>query len=168
MDFVADNLFNGRRIRALTVVDNFSRECLEIHVDHAVKGQHVVSRLEWLRLFSGRKPQRIQVDNGSEFISKALDKWAYENDVTLDFSRPGKPTDNPFIESFNGSFRDECLNTHWFLSLSDARKKIETWRKEYNEFRPHSSLENMTPNDFARTRIDHSTSQISLQSTGTD
>lgn len=168
MDFVADNLFNGRRIRALTVVDNFSRECLDIHVDHAVKGQHVVSRLEWLRLFAGRKPHRIQVDNGSEFISKALDKWAYENNVTLDFSRPGKPTDNPFIESFNGSFRDECLNTHWFLSLFDARKKIETWRKEYNEFRPHSSLENMTPNDFARTQIDHSTSQISLKSTGTD
>ncbi|WP_430735388.1 IS3 family transposase [Halodesulfovibrio aestuarii] len=168
MDFVADNLFNGRRIRALTVVDNFSRECLEIHVDHAIKGQQVVIRLEWLRLFSGRKPQRIQVDNGSEFISKALDKWAYENNVTLDFSRPGKPTDNPFIESFNGSFRDECLNTHWFLSLSDARKKIETWRKEYNEFRPHSSLENMTPNDFVRSHIDHSTSQFSLQSTGTD
>ncbi len=119
-------------------------------------------------MFAGRKPHRIQVDNGSEFISKALDKWAYENNVTLDFSRPGKPTDNPFIESFNGSFRDECLNTHWFLSLSDTRKKIETWRKEYNDFRPHSSLENMTPNDFARTQINHSTSQISLKSTGTD
>ncbi len=95
-------------------------------MDHAIKRQHVVSRLEWLRLFSGRKSQRIQVDNGSEFISKTLDKWVYENNVTLDFSRPGKPTDNPFIESFNGSFRDECLNTHWFLSLSDARKKVET------------------------------------------
>lgn len=162
MDSVAVNLFNGRRIRALTVVDNFSRECLEIHVDHAIKGQHVVSRVEWFRLFAGRKPHRIQVDNGSEFISKALDKWAYENNITLDFSRPGKPTDNPFIESFNGSLRDECLNTHWFLSLSDARKKIKTWRNEYNEFRPHSSLENMTPNDFVPAQIDYSISPISL------
>lgn len=168
MDFVADNLFNGRRIRALTVVDNFSRECLDIHVDHAIKGDQVVTRLEWLRLFLGRLPRRVQVDNGSEFISKTLDKWAYENGVTLDFSRPGKPTDNPFIESFNGSFRDECLNTNWFLSLPDARRKIENWRIEYNEFRPHSSLGDMTPNDFALAHISTPESQISLLFTGTD
>ena len=168
MDFVADSLFNGRRIRALTVVDNFSRECVDIHVGHAIKGEKVVARLEWLRLFTGRKPVRIQVDNGSEFISKALDKWAYENGVTLDFSRPGKPTDNPFIESFNGSFRDECLNTHWFLSLPDARTKIETWRKEYNEFRPHSSLGDMTPNDFSLAHAEQPKGRISLCSTGTD
>jgi putative transposase len=87
-------------------------------------------------------------DNGSEFISKALDSWAYENQVVLDFSRPGKPTDNPFIESFNGSFRDECLNSHWFLSLDDAREKIEDSRKEYNAFRPHSSLDDLTPEAF--------------------
>jgi putative transposase len=92
-------------------------------------------------------PERIQVDNGSEFISKALDLWAYDNRVTLDFSRPGKPTDNPFIESFNGSFRDECLNAHWFLSLEDAREKIEAWRQEYNSFRPHSSLGGRTPDE---------------------
>ena len=91
---------------------------------------------------------RIQVDNGSEFISKALDKWAYDNAVTLDFSRPGKPTDNPYIESFNGSFRDECLNLHWFLSLEDARTKIEAWRNEYNSFRPHQSLDDLTPDMF--------------------
>jgi len=167
MDFVADNLFNGRRIRALTVVDNFSRECLDIHVGHGIKGEQVVARLEWLRLFMGRKPVRIQVDNGSEFISKALDKWAYKNEVTLDFSRPGKPTDNPFIESFNGSFRDECLNTHWFLSLQDARTKIELWRKEYNEFRPHSSLGDMTPNDYSLAHSEPPQSRISLCSTGT-
>lgn len=119
MDFVADQLFNGRKIRALTIVDNWSRECMS-----------------------------IQVDNGSEFISKALDKWAYENGVTLDFSRPGKPTDNPFIESFNGSFRDECLNAHWFLSLEDAAHKIEMWRKDYNEFRPHSALGNLSPKEY--------------------
>jgi len=96
-----------------------------------------------------RIPKRIKVDNGSEFISKALDKWAYENQVALEFSRPGKPTDNAYIESFNGSFRDECLNVHWFMSLEDAREKIEIWRCDYNEFRPHSSLGNMTPNEFA-------------------
>jgi putative transposase len=87
------------------------------------------------------------VDNGSEFISKDFDKWAYENKVTLDFSRPGKPTDNPFIESFNGSFRDECLNVNWFLSQEDAEDKINAWREEYNHFRPHSSLKDLTPNE---------------------
>jgi putative transposase len=149
MDFAADNLFNGRRIRALTVVDNFSRQCLAIQVGHSMKAEQVVSTMEGLRLFAGRKPQRIQVGNGSEFISKALDKWAYENKVALDFSRPGKPTDNALIESFNGSFRDECLNTHWFLSLDDARQKIEDWCQDYNRFRPHSSLGNMAPDEFA-------------------
>ena len=104
--------------------------------------------MERLKQEHGRVPERIKVDNGSEFISKALDKWAYDNQVTLDFSRPGKPTDNPFIESFNGSFRDECLNIHWFLSLADAREKIEAWRQEYNSFRPHSSLDGMTPEEW--------------------
>jgi putative transposase len=92
-------------------------------------------------------PERIQVDNGSEFISKDFDRWAYENKVILDYSRPGKPTDNPFIESFNGSFRDECLNVNWFLSMDDAAEKIEAWRDEYNNFRPHSSLNDLTPNE---------------------
>ncbi|MCC9169222.1 integrase core domain-containing protein, partial [Pontibacter harenae] len=99
-------------------------------------------------------PKRIQVDNGSEFISKALDKWAYDNKVTLDFSRPGKPTDNAFIESFNGSFRDECLNTNWFLSLEDAREKIEAWRQEYNHFRPHSTLGDKTPEEWLQNNIE--------------
>lgn len=106
--------------------------------------------MEGLRLFAGRIPQRIQVDNGTEFVSKALDKWAYEHGMTMDFSRPGKPTDNALIESFNGSFRDECLNTHWFLSLDDARQKIEQWRRDYNRYRPHSSLGNKTPEEFVR------------------
>lgn len=150
MDFVSDSLFNGRRIRALTVVDNFSRECLAIHVGLSIVGSQVVEVMQALKRFTGRQPSRIQVDNGSEFISKALDKWAYENDVVLDFSRPGKPTDNAFIESFNGSFRDECLNTHWFLSLDDAREKIESWRRDYDDFRPHSSLDNMTPSEYKK------------------
>ncbi|MCF2446928.1 IS3 family transposase [Dyadobacter sp. CY345] len=148
MDFVADQLFDGRKIRALTVVDNFSRQCLAIHVGQSLKGEDVVAVMNQIKIVNLTVPNRIQVDNGAEFISKALDKWCYDNSVTLDFSRPGKPTDNPFIESFNGSFRDECLNAHWFLSLEDAQEKIETWRQEYNSFRPHSSLGNLTPNEI--------------------
>ena len=150
MDFVCDNLFNGRRIRTLTIVDNFGRECLAIHVGQSIIGSQVVEVMEALKRFTGRYPKRIQMDNGSEFISKAMDRWAYENKVVLDFSRPGKPTDNAFIESFNGSFRDECLNIHWFLSLDDAREKIEAWRRDYNDFRPHSALDNLTPTEFVK------------------
>ena len=116
-------------------------------MDHALRGDDVVFTVDHIKSMRG-VPKRIQVDNGSEFISKALDLWAYENGVTLDFSRPGKPTDNPFIESFNGSFRDECLNLNWFLSLDDARKKIEAWRIDYNEYRPHQSLNDSTPKEF--------------------
>jgi putative transposase len=150
VDFVSDSLFNGRRIRALTVVDNFSRECLAIHVDHSISAEEVVEIMQALKRFMGRVPESIQVDNGSEFISKALDKWAYENGVVLDFSRPGKPTDNAYIESFNGSFRGECLNTHWFMSLDDAREKVEIWRRDYNRFRLHSALDNMKPEEYAK------------------
>lgn len=148
MDFVSDTLFNGRRFRALTIVDNFSRECLAIYADSGIKGRDVVELMEHLKSIRDL-PAAIKVDNGPEFISMDLDRWAYENGVELDFSRPGKPTDNAMIESFNRSFRDECLNMHWFLSLEDAREKIEIWRQEYNDFRPHSSLENRTPSEFA-------------------
>jgi putative transposase len=148
MDFVSDALFNGRRFRALTIVDNFSRECPAILVGQNLRGDEVVDLLDHLKLVRG-VPETICVDNGSEFVSKVMDKWAYEHGVKLSFSRPGKPTDNPFVESFNGSFRDECLNVNWFLSIDDAKQKIETWRRDYNEFRPHSSLENMTPSRFA-------------------
>jgi len=146
MDFVADSLFNGRRFRALTIVDNYSRECPAIEVGQSIKGHDVVAVMD--RLVQDRGvPDRIQC--GSEFISKALDKWAYEHGVAMDFSRPGKPMDNAHIESFNGSFRDECLNVNWFLSIEDAREKIEAWRRDYNEFRPHSSLGDLTPQQFA-------------------
>ena len=128
MDFVADALFDGRKIRALTLVDNYSRRCLAIYVGQSLKGTDVVAVLEELRVLHAVVPKRIQTDNGSEFIGKDMDRWAYENGVTMDYSRPGTPTDNPFIESFNGSFRDECLNAHWFLSLEDAQEKIEAWR----------------------------------------
>ena len=156
MDFVADSLFNGRRIRALTVVDNFSRECLAITVDQMLRGDDVVATMEHIKAMRG-KPKRVQVDNGSEFISKALDLWAYENDVVLDFSRPGKPTDNAHIESFNGSLRDECLNLNWFLSVEDAQEKIEAWRVDYNEFRPHQSLGDRTPTEFV---VEHLEAEI--------
>ena len=148
MDFVSDQLFDGRRFRALTLVDNYSRECLEIEVGQSLKGFDVVAVMQRIKKARGVVPQRIQVDNGSEFISKALDQWAYENGVTLDFSRPGKPTDNPFIESFNGSFRDECLNVNWFLSLEDAQEKIAAFKDDYNGFRPHSALCGLTPNQL--------------------
>jgi putative transposase len=149
MDFVSDSLFDGRRFRSLTIVDNFSRECLGIGVGQGIKGKDVVRIINDLKYTRGL-PGRIFVDNGPEFVSRELDHWAYENKVILDFSRPGKPQDNAMVESFNGSFRDECLNVNWFLSLQDAREKIEAWRIDYNEWRPHSSLDNMTPREFAR------------------
>jgi putative transposase len=150
MDFVSDALFDGRKFRALTLVDNFSRECLAIYPGQSLRAKDVVKELE--RIERERKIvfKRIQTDHGSEFESKEMDRWAYENKVIMDYSRPGKPTDNPFVESFNGSFRDECLNAHWFLSLEDAREKIEAWRKEYNQYRPHSSLNGLTPEEFIK------------------
>lgn len=148
MDFVADQLFAGQKFRALTIVDNFSRFCLGIRVDKSIKGRDVVEGLEPLKNQQHLIPKRIQVDNGNEFISKDFDKWSYENSVTLDYSRPDTPTDNPFIESFNGSFRDECLNAHLFLSLDDAYKKINDWVNDYNYYRPHSSLNELTPAEY--------------------
>lgn len=148
MDFVSDALYNGRRFRALTIVDNFSRECLAIEADRGIRGEQVVAVLDRLKYNRGL-PDVIRVDNGSEFISKAMDRWAYENGVKLGFSRPGKPVDNAFIESFNGSFRDECLNVNWFMSLADAREKVEEWRNDYNGFRPHTSLGDLTPEEYA-------------------
>jgi putative transposase len=150
MDFVADQLFDGRKFRALTIVDNFSRYCYAIRNGQSIKGIDVVHVMEELKKKNKITPKRIQVYNGSEFISKDFDRRAYENHVTLDYSRPGKPTDNPFIESFNGSLRDECLNTNWFLSLEDALDKINTWREEYNSFRPHSSLGGNTPEEVIK------------------
>lgn len=153
MDFASDALFNGRRFQALTIVDNFSRECLAIEVDQGTKGEPVVAVLNRLKVLRG-VPKVISVDNGPEFILRIMDQWAYENGVTLDFSHPGKPTDNAFVESLIGSFRDECLNVNWFLSLEDAQAKIDAWRKDYNEYHPHSSLGNRTPIDFAKTQTE--------------
>jgi putative transposase len=149
MDFVSDQFYNGKRFRTLTLLDLYSRECLALHVDKSITGEAVANVLDQVIQTKGL-PQRIKVDNGPEFISKALDAWAYFNHIQLDYSRPGTPTDNAIIESFNGSFRDECLNTNWFLSLADARDKIGRWKDDYNELCPHSSLTYLTPADFAR------------------
>jgi len=132
------------------VVDDYTRECLAIEVDTSLPGLRVQQVLERLKEMRGL-PASIKVDNyGSEFISKAMDRWAYEHGVELDFSRPGTPTDNAKVESFNGRFRQECLNAHWFLSLADAQSKIDDWRTYYNEDRPHSALQWVTPAEFAR------------------
>ncbi|WP_297655995.1 IS3 family transposase, partial [Hydrogenophaga sp.] len=149
MDFVADALFDGRKLRMLTVVDLFTRERLAIDVGQSLKGEDVVRVLTAITQERGL-PRTIKSDNGSEFISKVMDKWAYERGVELDFSRPGKPTDNANVESFNGRLRQECLNATWFMSLDDARGKIEAWRQYYNESRPHSALDWATPAEFAR------------------
>ena len=147
MDFMADELFDGRRLRLLTIVDNFSRVSPFIGVGFSYKGYDVVSSLN-LAVAQFGVPERIRVDNGPEFISKEVDLWAYAQGVVLDFSRPGKPTDNAFIESFNSRFRQECLNEHWFLSLEDAKEKVEAWRGHYNEQRPHSSLGYQSPVEY--------------------
>ncbi|MBF2714374.1 IS3 family transposase [Agrobacterium vitis] len=144
MDFVHDQLATGRKIRVLTVVDTFSRFFPAVDARFSYKGEDVMQTLERVCRQVGY-PATIRVDNGSEFISRDLDLWAYHRGVVLDFSRPGKPTDNSYIESFNGKFRAECLNAHWFMSLDDARSKMEDWRRDYNEFRPHSAIGNKVP-----------------------
>lgn len=144
MDFVHDQLATGKKLRVLTVVDAFSRFSPVVDPRYAYRGEDVVRTLDETCKRVGY-PKTIRVDQGSEFISRDLDLWAYQNDVTLDFSRPGKPTDNAFIESFNGKFRAECLNAHWFLTLEDARKKMEDWRRDYNEVRPHSAIGDLPP-----------------------
>ena len=149
MDFMPDQLFDGRRIRILTIIDAFSRLSPDIDLWQSYRGPDVVETLEQVTRLHGR-PRTIRVDNGPEFISKALDLRAYLNGVTLDFSRPGKPTDNAFIESFNGSFQAECLNASWFLSLEDARSRCEAWRMDYNEVCPHSSIGQKAPIELAK------------------
>jgi putative transposase len=148
MDFVADQLQDGTRFRSLTIVDVHTREAVAIEVGQSLKGDDVVRTLNRLKLDRG-VPKVLFCDNGSEFTSQAMDLWAYRNGAKVDFSRPGKPTDNAFVESFNGTFRSECLNTHWFMDLKEARQLIEAWRREYNDSRPHASLEDRTPTEFA-------------------
>jgi putative transposase len=148
MDYTHDELSSGRRFRTLNLMDGYTREALAIEVDTSLPGLRVVRVLERLREWRG-KPKAIQVDNGTEFTSRVMDQWAYQNQVALDFIERGKPTQNAFIESFNGKFRDECLNQNWFVDLREARELIEAWRVDYNSVRPHSSLGYRTPEEFA-------------------
>lgn len=149
MDFMHDALHNGRKLRFLTIIDTYTKECLRIEVDTSISGKRVcavLSQIAGIRTL----PEKIVVDNGPEFISTALDAWAYEREIKLHFIRPGKPVDNAYIESFNGRFRDECLNMNWFMSMGHAREISEAYRLDYNNERPHSSLDDLTPAEFIR------------------
>jgi putative transposase len=148
MDFVSDSLANGRRLKCLTVADDFSHECVDITVDYGISGEYVTRLLDRAAVFRGY-PAAVRTDNGPEFTSRAFIAWAIEHHVRHLLIEPGKPMQNGYIESFNGKFRDECLNEHWFTDLQDARDKIEAWRVDYNRVRPHSSLGNLTPKEFA-------------------
>jgi putative transposase len=150
MDFVTDTLADGRGFRTLNIVDDFTRECVAIEVDRSLPGPRVVRVLDRLQALVGL-PQAIVLDNGPEFRGRALEAWAAANHVELRFIRPGKPIENAFVESFNGKFRDECLNEHWFVSVAEAQAIIEAWRVDYNTVRPHSSLAGDTPAHFAIT-----------------
>jgi len=147
MDFVTDSIVTGRRFRALVIVDNYSRECPAIEVDTSMGGRRVVGVLDRLAEIIGL-PEVITIDNGPEFAGKVLDEWAYRRGVKLNFIRPGKPIENAYAESFIGRLRDECLNENWFISLKNARNIIESWRIDYNEGRPHTSLGGLTPREY--------------------
>ena len=151
MDFVHDALTDGRQFRVLTVVDQWSRQSPILEVASSLSGATVGVALDRV-LPSAHGLRSITVDHGTEFMSRALEDWAYQGGVQLDFIRPGKPVENAFIESFNGRLRDECLNVHQFTSIDDAKAKIEAWRLDYNQRRPHSSLGHLTPNEYARQR----------------
>ena len=148
MDFMVDTLADGRGFRTLNIVDDYTRECVAIEVDRSLPGARVVRVLERLHATMGL-PRRIVMDNGPEFAGRALDTWAYTNGVELRFIRPGKPIENAYVESFNGKFRDECLNEHWFVSVAEAKAVIEAWRVDYNTVRPHHSLGQQTPAAYA-------------------
>jgi putative transposase len=148
MDFVSDRLADGRGFRILTVVDQYTRECLCAFADRSQTREKVGAQMKWLVAERG-VPESITTDNGSEFAGKAMEKWADQTGVKLDFIRPGKPVENGYIESFNGRLRDECLNGEIFVDLTQARNRLENWRKDYNSQRPHSALADRTPWEFA-------------------
>lgn len=153
MDFVSDAIASSRKIKALTVVDEFTRKCHRIEVDTSINGVRVCRVLDEIGAEDGL-PEVIITDNGPEFAGRALDEWAYQRKVKLCPIEPGKPVQNAYIESFNGRLRDECLNEHWFISLDHARQIIEEWRIDYNEVRPHSSLGNLTPEEFIKKGVE--------------
>jgi putative transposase len=153
IDFLSDAVSTGQVIRMLTMVDDYTRECPAIEVDTSLGGLRVRRVLD--RVVSERGlPEAIVLDNGPEFRSRALAAWSEERGVRLEFIQPGKPVQNAYVESFNGRLRDECLNANWFTNLNDARRKIEVWRRDYNQERPHSSLGYLSPTAFAKTRAE--------------
>jgi putative transposase len=149
MDFLQDALYDGRRIRLLPIIDIYTKECFKIEVDTSIGGRRITEILSQISSVRGL-PENIVVDNGPEFVSNAMDAWVYERGIKLQFIRPGKPVDNAYMESFNGKFRDECLNQNWFMSVEHARRVAEEWRIDFNEERPHSLLGDLTPNEFRR------------------
>jgi putative transposase len=163
MDFVHDALADGRAFRVLTVVDQWSRQSPLLEVASSMSGQTVAAALD-RAIGTGAVPASITVDHGTEFMSRALEDWAYRRGVQLDFTRPGKPTDNSYIESFNGKLRDECLNVTQFDSLAHAVATIEAWRIDYNEDRPHGSLGHLTPREYAAQRQEPRTAEAALLS----
>jgi putative transposase len=162
MDFVHDQLVDGRRFRVLTVIDQWSRESVLVEPGSSLTGQDVAEALERIS-WSRALPRAITVDNGTEFTSRALDEWAFKRGVELDFIRPGKPIENALIESFNGRFRDECLNVQEFTSLEDAALRIEIWRQDYNRNRPHGALGNLTPSEYAKRGQDEASEGADFQ-----
>jgi len=163
MDFVSEKLWHKRSFRALTIVDVFTKECLSIKVDTSINGESVARELGRLIEYHG-KPKVIRSDNGPEFISTAVDGWMYHEKIDHDRISPGKPIENCYIESFNGKFRDECLNQHYFSNLHEARETIEMWREDYNTVRPHQSLNNLTPQEF-KEQLELKTHSIQLRHT---
>ena len=159
LDFLLDTLEDGRRVRLLAVVDDFTRTCLAIEVDTSIGGRRVVEVLQRL-VETPARPTVLITDNGPEFVGRALDAWAYAQGIRLHFIEPGKPNQNAYVESFNGRFRDECLNEHWFLSLAHTRQIVEAWRLDYNAVRPHSSLGNVSPTEFEQCTLDRAPSPI--------
>jgi putative transposase len=148
MDFVSDKTRYGANIRVPTIIDEVTRECLALETDSSITGRRVAAVLNRIAIFRGL-PQEILTDNGSEFTSNVMNAWAYDHKVDHIFIDPGKPMQNGYIESFNGKLRAECLDQHWFRNLSEAKDIIEDWRLEYNNIRPHMSLDNLTPAEYA-------------------
>ena len=151
MDFVSDSLANGRRIKCLTVADDFSHECVDVATDFGISGLYVTRLLDQAAIFRGY-PRAVRTDNGPEFTSRAFMAWAQSHGIRHLLIEPGRPMQNGYIESFNGKFRDECLNEQWFETLAQARAAISVWRQDYNEVRPHSSCGRMPPAKFAALR----------------
>ena len=165
MDFLQDSLANKRKLKVFPIIDECSRKCYKIEADTSITGKRVCEVLNNVSMAQHALPEIIIIDNGPEFVSNALDEWAYKRDIKLFFISPGKPVENCYIESFNGKFRDECLNMHWFLDLQYARRIIEEWRIDYNTERPHSSLNYLTPDEFLQKESEKTTAIASKEST---